>query len=151
METKGSITPLTMPQRFMIIIVGLVFIAGGIYIYADMFNFGKGVHTTKGTIVGLQEEQIMGRKNQIRHKTVTYRPVVEFTVGARQYKFLATVASDSYKVDQKVKVNYDPKDPSRAPRLAGKKELLWPGVGVLCGVIAISLGFLAPSKKVVNT
>ncbi len=147
METKGSITPLNIPQRLMLVIVGLLFIAAGIYIYADIFNFGKGVNTTKGTIVGLQKDENIRRSGSISHKSVTYRPVVEFTVGAKQYKFLASVASDSYKVDQRVRINYDPKNPSRSPRLAGKKELLWPAVGVLCGGIAILLGIFAPSKK----
>ncbi len=147
METKASITPMTKNQRFCVIIVGLAFIAAGIYIYADMYNFGKGVSTTEGTIVGLQNQEGTRWKGRKTYKTVTYRPVVEFTVGARKYKFLADVASDLYKVNQRVRVNYDPKNPSKSPRLAGKVELLWPAVGVLCGVIAVLLGFFAPPKE----
>jgi len=147
METNASITPMTKTQRFFVIIVGLVFIAAGIYMYADMYNFGKGVSETEGTIVGLQNVEGTRRKGRKTYKTVTYRPVVEFTVGARQHKFFADVASDLYKVNQRVRVNYDPKNPSKSPRLAGKVELIWPAVGLLCGVLAVLFGFFAPSKK----
>ncbi len=147
MKAKGSITPLTMPQRFVVIIIGLAFIAAGIYMVADMFNFGKGVSSTEGTIVGLQKEIDTHRSGSKSRRHVTYRPVVEFNVEAKQYKFLASVASDFYEVGQKITVNYDPKDPSNSARLAGKSEMLWPAVGALCGVIAMLLGFFAPSKK----
>jgi hypothetical protein len=146
MEAKGSITPLTMPQRVMVVIIGLAFIAVGIYIYADIFNFGKGVHTTQGTIISLKKEKY--RSPGMRSATATiYRPVVEFTVKEKKYKFLSTTGSGSYEIGQRIRVNYDPKNPSDSPRLAGPKELLWPAVAGFCGAIAVLLGFLAPSKK----
>lgn len=148
MATKASITPLSKVQRFFIIILGLAFIGTGIYIYADMFNFGKGVSTSKGKIIGIQKvEDMRYNSSGKRYKSVTHRPVVEFTVGAKKIKFVEKVASDFYKVDQEVRVNYDPKNPSTSSRLAGKKELAFPAIAVLFGAIALLLGFFAPSKK----
>jgi cytochrome c oxidase assembly protein Cox11 len=146
METKASITPLTMFQRIMVIMVGFVFIAVAIYIYADIFNFGKGVHTTEGTIVSLIEERYRSPGTRSATGTV-YRPVVEFTVKEKKYKFLSKSGSYGYKIGESIRVNYDPKNPSDSARLAGKKELFWPAVAGLCGAIAVLLGFLAPSKK----
>ena len=130
----------------MVVVIGLAFIAVGIYIYADIFNFGKGVHTTQGTIIGLKMEK--SRSPGTRSATATiYRPVVEFTVKEKKYKFLSSTASGSYEIGQRIRVNYDPKKPLNSARLAGPKELIWPAVAGLCGVIAVFLGFLAPSKK----
>lgn len=147
MKTKASITPLTTPQRFIVIILGLAFIAAGIYMVADVFNFGKGIGTAEGTIIALQNVVTTHRSGSKSLKHVTYRPVVEFTVGTKQYKFAASVASDLYEVGEAITVNYDPKNPSGSARLAGKKEMLMPAVSALCGVIAVLFGFFAPSKK----
>lgn len=151
MKSKGSITPLTRTQRFFVAILGVAFIAAGIYMYADMSNFGKGIRKTEGIIVGVQKEQKTEHSGSRRYTHVTYRPVVEFAVGEKKYKFLAKAASDFYKVDQKIRVNYDPKNPSQFARLAGKKELLVPVVCAVFGVIALLLAFLAPSKKQQHT
>jgi hypothetical protein len=148
MKTKASVTPLTIAQRFIFVIMGLAFIAAGIYMYADMFIFGKGVSRTEGTIIDVKEEYTeVTHLNGKRDYNLSYRPIVKFTVGAKQYKFLSKTSSSFYKVNQRVKVNYDPKDPSNSARLAGWQELLWPGVGIMCGAIAILLGKLAPSKR----
>ncbi|NNF99816.1 MAG: DUF3592 domain-containing protein [Desulfobacteraceae bacterium] len=147
MKAKGSITPLTITQRIAVVIIGLSFIAAGIYTYADIFNFGKGVAKTKGTIVSLMKEESTSRSGNRTTTSVIYRPIVEFTVGDKQYKFLATVASGSYRTGQRIRVNYDPKNPSGSARLAGKKELLFPAVFIACGALAMILGILAPTKQ----
>ena len=151
MEAKGSITPLTKTQRFFVILTGLAFIVAGVYMYADIFNFGKGVKTTEGTVVGLLKDKHTHRSGSTESTSVYYRPIVEFTVGTAKYKFASSTGSGSgfgaYEVGQTVRVNYDPKNPSKSPNLAGKKELFWPMVPVLCGAIAMLLGVFAPSKK----
>ena len=77
-----------------------------------------------------------------------YRPKVEYTVDGQKYTFWASSAGSGYKdkVGSKVKVNYDPRNPSKA-WLADKKELLFPAIMGICGLIAIALGFIAPSKR----
>lgn len=146
MAAKGSITPLTKTQRFFVLITGLAFILAGVYMYADIFNFGKGVRTTEGTVFSLMKSEHSRSGSTAK---VAYYPIVEFTVGKTKYKFLSNTGSGfgSYEVGQTVRVNYDPKNPSNSPNLAGKKELFWPMVAVLCGAIAMLLGVLAPPRK----
>jgi hypothetical protein len=146
MEARASIRPLTKPQRILVILVGVAFVGVGVFVYAEMFNFGRGVSRTTGIIVStLKEESTTGTGSQ-RRTSVSYRPIVEFDADGTTYKFLADVSSSSYEAGQEVKVNYDPEDPARSPSLAGAQELIFPGVGALCGVLAIVLGVLAPPK-----
>ena len=146
MEVKGSMTPLTKLQRIMVVMVGFAFFGAAFYVYTDIYNFGKGVHTTQGTITSLLMEK--SRSPGTRSATSTlYRPVVEFTVKEKKYKFLSSTASGSYEIGQRIRVNYDPKNPSDFPNLAGPKELIYPALAGLCGAIAVLIGVLAPSKK----
>ncbi|MBW1729711.1 MAG: DUF3592 domain-containing protein [Deltaproteobacteria bacterium] len=126
---------------------------GALFMLLDLFNFARGVRSIEGTIVGVQRELgTTSHRSNWRtargRRLYTYRPVVEYKVDGRTYRFLAKVSASGYKgkVGKKVKVNYDPRNTSRG-RLGGARELAFPGIIGACGLIAIILGLLAPSKN----
>jgi len=73
---------------------------------------------------------------------------VEFSDRQQRFRFTSKVAASAYKdkIGHKVSILYDPAHPAQA-RLAGDRELFMPAVFLICGLMAMLLGFIAPVKQ----
>ena len=105
-----------------LLVVGIIFILLGVVMYFIQKIPSNYVKTT-GTVVSLKTENVRqpGKTNQY---TLTYFPVVSFTVNGNTYQFNGsgeTYYPDPSPVGQKVSVSYNPSDPSGSPRLSNDK------------------------------
>jgi hypothetical protein len=127
--------------------VGTVLLVGAAVAAAFTARFIVNAERTEGTVIDLS-------RSEDSEGSVTYNPVVEFTVDGRSIQFTSSSGSSSPpSVGDRVEVLYDPDDPSDA-RLSGFLDLwFFPlvagALALVCGVVGLVflLRTRRPSKE----
>jgi hypothetical protein len=120
--------------------VGLAFLAGGWWVHRN--DSHQRVHwmETAGTIVDrdIWRQRDLGKKDFLQPDTytVTYAPVVEFTVNQRKLRFKGSYDSTPPSLGNQVVVRYDPAAPESSARVVDPFEGLTPWAMAALGLYA---------------
>ncbi|MEI6057649.1 MAG: DUF3592 domain-containing protein [bacterium] len=131
----GSINkiPTASPKaRFLLGLVGFIFMSIGIYFIATTLIFTATAVETTGVIIGNK----ITTSHSNGHTSYQYCPQTEFSVDGTQYQFTNNICSDSsYYVGAQVTVLYSPNHPENA-RIKAPSQWLVPLVFAIIGALA---------------
>ena len=119
--------------KYVFPIIGAGMLIGSFFIYKSTSEFIEKSIETQGTVV----ELLMSRSSSSSDRSITYRPLVQFTDNKGiPIEFFSTTSSNppGYSVNEKVEVIYDPESPNKAKIKSFFS--LWGGATIL-GVLSL--------------
>lgn len=100
--------------------IGLLFIAGGFWVYNIVVHEGATLNKTQGTVVdSISRRDRSNTKNQQKE---TYAPVIEFLANGKRTRFTGNYESYRSSNGHVVVVRYDPKQPISTSRVVNPLE-----------------------------
>lgn len=124
-------------------LMGLIFLPIGVGLWISSSNFQRTAERTTGTVVNHETKVSYDRDNDRR--SVSYAPVLRFTVDGKEYEFTDSVSSSDKKpIGSKVEVMYQPDNPADARADSAANRWLLPAIftGVGAVMVLIGLGLL---------
>ncbi len=120
------------------VVVGLLFIAFGVYLTYDTYNFRKIAVHSRGKLIGYESH--ISRSNN-GHRSTMYTPVIEFPCKGETYCFKATISRGNmpHAVGSSLPILYLKSDPHNA-RLFTNLRYWMAGIFTFIGLIAFFVG-----------
>lgn len=133
-------------QRFLAIIVGIIFLALGIFIYTKNQNLIKNcTMETKATVVDMKQEISTDSDSS----SYTYYPIIEYKVGEDTIR--ATMDSGSsrpaYNIDEKITILYNPQKTKEFIVKGEKTSSIFSIVFMVLGLFVTGYGIKVAIKK----
>jgi hypothetical protein len=121
--------------------VGLVFLLVGFGMSLHTLRFQNRAVSSTGKIIDFKEHWVRGERSSISHRA--YSPVVRFqTREGKEITFEGSTGFGSgFKLEDKVRVLYDPQDPSHAEIDTFGSRWVVPALSTGIGTISFLLGF----------